>query len=192
MRVIKRYPNRKLYDTVEKEYITLKGIARLIQAGEEIHVVDNATGEDLTAVILTQVISDLEKEQSGFLPRSVLSDLIQAGGLRISALQRSLLSQMGFLRQVDEEIKRRIQHLVSRGDIPEHEANSLLERLLSAGGDLLNTKPLPNEAEIEKVLDKHNVPTRQDLEKILSQLDDLMTKLDDATSPGHPSSDADD
>ena len=54
MLVIKRYPNRKLYDTEAKRYITLDGIAELIRQGAEVRVIDHTTDEDLTAVTLTQ------------------------------------------------------------------------------------------------------------------------------------------
>jgi polyhydroxyalkanoate synthesis repressor PhaR len=49
---IKRYANRKLYNTATSRYITLKGIAELIEAGDEVRVVDNETGEDITSVTL--------------------------------------------------------------------------------------------------------------------------------------------
>jgi polyhydroxyalkanoate synthesis repressor PhaR len=182
MRLIKRYPNRKLYDTERKEYITLERIADLIREGEDFHVVDNANGEDLTAVTLTQIIFDQEKKKSGFLPRSVLSDLIQAGGSRLNAIQRSLLSQMGFLRQVDEEIRQRFELLVSQGEIAEQEADRLMAKLVSSGRETLLSRSLPSEAEIERALEKRQVPTRQDLDKILNQLDALMTKLETISS----------
>ena len=65
MITIKRYPNRKLYDTAAGQYVTLDGLAGLIQAGNEIEVIDNKTGEDMTAVILTQVIYEQEKKEGG-------------------------------------------------------------------------------------------------------------------------------
>ena len=67
MRIIKRYSNRKLYDTAAKEYITLEAIADLIRAGEEIQVVDNVTEEDLTALTLSQIILEQEKKKKGFV-----------------------------------------------------------------------------------------------------------------------------
>ena len=88
MLIIKRYPNRKLYDTEAKKYITLDGISDLIRDGQEIQVLDHASGEDLTAVILTQIIFEQEKKNSGFLPRSVLRGLVQAGGDTIGSLRR--------------------------------------------------------------------------------------------------------
>ena len=89
MPVIKRYPNRKLYDTEAKQYITLDGIAGLIREGQEVSVIDHATGEDLTAVTLTQIIFEQEKKRKGFLPQTVLTGLIQAGGDTMSTLRRT-------------------------------------------------------------------------------------------------------
>jgi len=54
--VIKRYSNRKLYDTQESRYVTLEELEELIRAGKEISVVDVSTGEDLTSVNLAQII----------------------------------------------------------------------------------------------------------------------------------------
>ena len=71
MVIIKRYPNRKLYNTETKKYITLDGIADLIREGEEVQVLDHATGEDLTALSLSQILFEREKKSAGFLPHSV-------------------------------------------------------------------------------------------------------------------------
>ena len=63
MPVVKRYPNRKLYDTQAKRYVTLNSIAELIRLGEDIQVIDYTTGEDITALTLTQIIFEQEKEK---------------------------------------------------------------------------------------------------------------------------------
>ena len=54
--LIKRYANRKLYNTQTSRYITLKGIAELIEADQEVRVIDNETGEDITSVALSQIL----------------------------------------------------------------------------------------------------------------------------------------
>jgi polyhydroxyalkanoate synthesis repressor PhaR len=59
--LIKKYANRKLYDTQTSHYITLEGIAELVRDGHEIHVVDRDTGQDLTQVILSQIVLSAEK-----------------------------------------------------------------------------------------------------------------------------------
>jgi polyhydroxyalkanoate synthesis repressor PhaR len=77
--LIKRYSNRKLYNTETSRYITLKGIAELIEHGDEVRVIDNETGEDITSIALSQILVDSERSQRA-VPGSVLSDLIQKGG----------------------------------------------------------------------------------------------------------------
>lgn len=78
-KVIKRYSNRKLYDTERSRYVTLEEIARMIKEGEEVQIVDNKSGRDLTAITLTQIIYEEEKQKSR-MPLSMLRNLIQASG----------------------------------------------------------------------------------------------------------------
>jgi polyhydroxyalkanoate synthesis repressor PhaR len=77
-RVVKRYANRKLYDTQRSRYVTLEQIADMIRSGEDVKIVDNNSKEDLTAITLTQIIFEEEKKQS-FLPLSALRNIIQSG-----------------------------------------------------------------------------------------------------------------
>ena len=102
MPTIKKYPNRKLYDMDSKQYITLDGIAELIRQDKEITVIDHATGQDITAVTLTQIILDQERNQDGFLPHTFLAGWIQANSDRWSSLQRNMSSSLGFLRVVTQ------------------------------------------------------------------------------------------
>src|SRR6185503_8835262 len=77
MRTIKRYSNRKLYDTEDKRYITLEQIAVLVRENQDIKVVDNQTGEDLTTVTLSQILLEQEKRKETSLPKSFFTNLIQ-------------------------------------------------------------------------------------------------------------------
>ena len=104
MIIVKRYPNRKLYNTDAKSYVTLDQLAELIRTGEEVQILDHHTGEDLTAVTLTQIIFEQEKKQGGYLPRSVLTGLIQSGGQTLANLRRSLASPLDLFHHVDLEI----------------------------------------------------------------------------------------
>jgi polyhydroxyalkanoate synthesis repressor PhaR len=83
-KIIKRYTNRKLYDTVESRYVTLDEIAEMIKGGQEVKVLDNRTKEDLTSVTLAQIIFEEEKKTSKMSLR-MLRDLIRHGGERAQA-----------------------------------------------------------------------------------------------------------
>lgn len=78
-RTIKRYSNRKLYDTESSKYVTLEEIAHMVKAGEEIVIIDNKTKDDLTAVTLTQIIYEEEKRKSR-MPLGMLRQLITSSG----------------------------------------------------------------------------------------------------------------
>lgn len=180
MVIIKRYPNRKLYDTNEKQYITLDGIADLIREGKEVQVLDHTTGEDLTAVTLSQIIFEQEKKQSGFLPRSVLTGMIKAGGDTLTTLRRALVSPLEMLSQVDEEIVRRVNELIERGEIAEEEGRHLLEKLLSQSTQFVSKTRQVTEEEIQRFLAERGVPTQDDLSRINRELDNLSAALDEA------------
>lgn len=79
-RRIKRYDNRKLYDTEASEYVSLSDIAGLVRSGETVEVVDNATGEDRTAQTLTQIILEEGKNGHELLPSDLLHTLLRRSG----------------------------------------------------------------------------------------------------------------
>lgn len=82
-RVIKRYSNRKLYDTKDSRYVTLQQIGEMVRAGEEVQIIDNATKEDKTEVTLALIISEDLKAQPRSVPLGTLRDLIQERGERL-------------------------------------------------------------------------------------------------------------
>src|SRR5438874_13828610 len=84
-KVIKRYQNRKLYDTQASCYVTLDEIAEMIQQGEEVCVVDNRNQKDITAATLTQIIFEKQKRSETPVPLATLRHIIQTGDGSFSA-----------------------------------------------------------------------------------------------------------
>ncbi|HTQ04798.1 MAG TPA: polyhydroxyalkanoate synthesis regulator DNA-binding domain-containing protein [Polyangiaceae bacterium] len=82
-RIIKRYSNRKLYDTQGSTYVTLLQIAQMIREGEEVQIIDNASKEDKTDVTLALIISEELRNKPRAVPLSTLKALIRHGGERI-------------------------------------------------------------------------------------------------------------
>lgn len=74
--VIKKYANRRLYDTSNSRYINLEDIAALVRNGKDVQVVDASTGDDITRVTLTQIIVEDAKDQPSGLPLELLRQLI--------------------------------------------------------------------------------------------------------------------
>jgi polyhydroxyalkanoate synthesis repressor PhaR len=77
-RIIKRYSNRKLYDTKDSRYVTLLQIAEMVRTGEEVQIIDNNTKDDLTEVTLAQIIYEEQKAHSRNVPLQTLKELIHA------------------------------------------------------------------------------------------------------------------
>jgi len=112
--VIKRYSNRKLYDTQESRYVTLEELEELIRAGREISVVDVSTGEDLTSVTLAQIILENERNHRATLPTAFLHQLIKHGEAWQDFVQKSLHSSLEGLMTSQREADRVFREWASR------------------------------------------------------------------------------
>ena len=78
--IIKKYANRRLYDTSASAYVTLDHLSRLVREGKDFVVQDAKSGEDLTRTVLAQIIFEQENQQEGVLPISFLRQIIQFYG----------------------------------------------------------------------------------------------------------------
>ncbi|HEX2911787.1 MAG TPA: polyhydroxyalkanoate synthesis regulator DNA-binding domain-containing protein [Chloroflexia bacterium] len=131
MRLIKRYSNRKLYDTTTRTYITLEGIAGLVVEGVDIKVVDNDTDEDLTTVILSQILLERERSRRS-LSSGLLSGLLRSGeslGRGLSSITRPL-TPGGMLNFLEHEMDRSLKFWLEIGQDSEEEVLRLIEGLI--------------------------------------------------------------
>ncbi len=113
--VIKRYSNRKLYDTQESRYVTLEELEEMIRAGKEIRVLDAATGEDLTSVTLAQIILENERAGRAALPTALLHQLIKHGEAWQDFVQRSLRASLEGIITSQREADRVFKEWAARG-----------------------------------------------------------------------------
>lgn len=125
-KVIKRYTNRKLYDTVESRYVTLDEIAEMVKQGIEVKIIDNRTKEDLTSVTLAQIVFEEEKKKSQ-MPLDVLREIIRRPGDTLSDFFKSEVSPR--VASIREEAESRIEKLLGRdGEVaPAEPKKGLLE-----------------------------------------------------------------
>ena len=121
MPLIKRYSNRKLYDTAAKRYVSLRDVAQMIGDGDEVQVIDFDSGNDMTALVLSQIIFEQEKCQGGSLPRSVLTGLVRAimserGQITDRVLERVFAAGDVVQRADLQALSRQIDALAARVD----------------------------------------------------------------------------
>ena len=116
-RLIKRYESRKLYDTEESRYVSLDELAEWIRTGKDVKVIDNGSGADVTAQMLTQIILDEGRKGTGFLPSELLHELVRAGqkavesGVeqvqhKVDRFFQASIDKFGPVRKAREEMER--------------------------------------------------------------------------------------
>lgn len=106
MKLIKRYSNRKLYDTERSSYVTLEEISQMVRDGSELRIVDNKSGEDITSVTLAQIVFEQEKKDKRTLPMQALRDMIRSPSDFISRLSRDVSDMREDAKTQVEKVKR--------------------------------------------------------------------------------------
>jgi polyhydroxyalkanoate synthesis repressor PhaR len=165
--LIKRYANRKLYNTETSRYITLKGISELIEQGTDVRVVDNETGEDITSVALSQILVDNERAQRA-VPRTLLSDLIQRGG---DALYGALKRGVGDAQEGIDELQRNVRRAIRQR---EEDATRWRENIGNARAewdDMVH-------GAVERVFKALDLPRRSDIEALNENLERVAAALE--------------
>jgi polyhydroxyalkanoate synthesis repressor PhaR len=114
-RIIKRYTNRKLYDTSESRYVTLEEIARYVRSDEDVTVIENETGKDMTALAFAQIILDEERREGGVLSLAVLRELIRHGEEALQGIVAQVDRGVGAIGAIGEQAGRRVQDFVAMG-----------------------------------------------------------------------------
>lgn len=110
-KVIKRYANRKLYDTERSCYVTLEEISNMIKEGEDVRVIDNKTKDDLTAITLAQIIVEEEKKVAK-MPLKLLKSIIQSGNEAIGDFYADHVVDP--VKRLREDVERRVDGLLKR------------------------------------------------------------------------------
>ena len=112
-RVIKKYPNRRLYDTEESRYITLADVKELVMNKVDFEVIDKKTGEDITRQILLQVISEQETHGNAIMSEDFLSEVIRAYGSVVPDYMGKYLEQsMNFFMQQQKVLQGQVKSVV--------------------------------------------------------------------------------
>jgi polyhydroxyalkanoate synthesis repressor PhaR len=110
-RLIKRYANRKLYDSSQSRYVTLQEVEQMVRDGIDLEIIDNKTKEDITARTLAQFVMENEKRKDGALPLSTLKQLVQSGG---ELLSRTVAKPVSNLREEAERTVANIREDVEK------------------------------------------------------------------------------
>jgi len=130
MVLVKRYANRKLYDTQQRRYVTRTDIRGMIQSGMDVRIRDHESGEDLTTRIQARILVDLEKEAQGTLPEKLLSGVIRAGEHGLDQLREYVLGGPALADHVEKEITARLAVLEAHELLTQEEVRRMKDLLL--------------------------------------------------------------
>jgi len=204
--LIKRYANRKLYNTETSRYITLKGIATLLELGDEVKVVDNETGDDITQVVLSQILVDNKRAKED-PSDNLLSQILSRGG---DALYSAIRRSVDDATEGIGEFQDRFRELVGQSDARSrggrgfawdpHRANRSGEGT-SAQPPGAGPSQAASEADVLRRLVSESVsqtlaaldlPTRREMQSLAEQLERVakgIERLERAYLPRQPSPD---
>jgi len=178
--IIKKYSNRKLYDTKEKRYVNLSEVSRLIREGVDLKVIDNNTKEDITSLVLAQIIVEQEKTKKIMLPSifSPLKLLKKGGEEMLNLSKKMLLAGIGTLSLTKEKANKIADDLIKRGELSQSESKEFVVDLLDKAEkekDRLIEKIKP---EIDKSLEKMNFASKKSVDNLEKMIDELGEKID--------------
>ena len=178
MHKIKRYANRKLYDTTDKKYVTLNQIAELVKAGEEISVKDNKTGEELTSATISQILARDKKGKRDDIGSSVLIRLLRKGpGTLVDYGWKYISLWERALTMADEEIDRLVDRLVKDKELSKSEGSKLKKDILGRAEDLRNWTKDKIDQRVNEVLGRMNLATKDQVTKLTARIESLTKKV---------------
>ncbi|MDM8551128.1 polyhydroxyalkanoate synthesis regulator DNA-binding domain-containing protein [Desulfobacterales bacterium HSG2] len=171
-RKIKKYANRKLYDTIEKKYVSLDELSELIKAGEEVKIEDNETGEDLTSSIVSQLLA--REKTEGDEISDILIGLLRKGKGTVSgyAKKYSALLQ-NTLTMAEDEIDKLPGTLVKNKEITEAEAGRFKKEMLEYAGNTKKWIGNKIDQQISDTLGKMNLATKEQVTMLTAKIDSL-------------------
>ena len=168
-KVIKRYTNRKLYDTVESRYVTLDEIAAMIKAGAEVKIIDNRTKDDLTSVTLAQIIFEEEKKTSRMGLKTLLDMIRQGGEVAQQLVDGAGGDLRGRVDAVRHAAELRVQSLLAKGQ----QTGERARELVSASQEVLSGLQKRIDERVRAAADGV-----QQLPDVKRQLDDISQRME--------------
>ena len=179
MRIVKKYANRKLYDTVDKMYVTMDVLSELIKSGEEIQVIDNRTGDDITASVVSQLLAR-EKGAGGSEEASgVLVQLLRKSGLTVrDYAKRYAALWQGTVHMAEDEIDKIVDHLVKDREISRSEGEKLKEEMVGHSESMKEWIGRNVDRRLGEVLAKMNLATRGQVRRLTESIEELAKKVD--------------
>ncbi len=179
MHRIKKYANRKLYDTTDKKYISRTRLSELIKQGQDIIIIDNETGEDLTASIVSSLLATTRGKAGGTVSSGVLIQLFRKGGNALTDYAKKYVSfwQRSFT-MAEDEIDDMVKRLVKSKEISTSEGTRLKKEIMGFTTSLKGWISDAIDKRLKEVLSATNLATKDHVSELNSRIKVLEKKLD--------------
>ena len=178
MRLIKKYANRKLYDTKAKRYIARHRVAELIKKGEAVKIIDHTSGEDITASVVSQLLGENNSQVKGGVPTGILIQLLRKGGDTLTDYAKKYTSiWQSAMTMAEDEIDRLVNRLVKNKEISLSEAGKLKKDLSDYGDHLKTWIGDKIDHRVNEILDRMNLATKDQVKLLADQLKTLNRKF---------------
>ena len=169
--IIKKYENRRLYDATHSRYVNLDEVARAVQDGYDVQVLDASTGEDLTRLVMTQIITENAKGPDSAFPLDILREMVVASG---KASQESALNYMRVVADMYKDAFRPVPQHESLRNYAEYDESCLWLHRRSAKSASSSEEAKTSESKADTEL--------QELKQRIQELEALVLKRGKAPS----------
>lgn len=178
-RLIKRYKNRRLYDTELKQTIKLEDIRKYVDQGLQIKVIDNATGNDITVQTLVTVLSSTTSDNKSLeRNKSILEKLIEEKGVGVmDAMKKLMLAGIGAISLSREKIEEIFDELVKKGEMTADERSAAMRKMADKIDEKTDKIKDTVGAKVSETIEKVNVGGRVD--ELTRKVDELTTRLEE-------------
>lgn len=175
MKTLKRYANRRLYDSESSKTLTLEEVAEIIINGEEVRVIDNLSGEDITPKILGQTFLKVSVGQRNEdFANFMLTSLIREAGKNISSFfERLVLGGIGSNMLTKDRMEKILNSMVELGELKPENISSYREDILKH----LATRANERKDEIQKELEKIDITVKDSEDELLGKLKVVKERL---------------
>lgn len=180
MHKIKKYANRRMYDSTDKKYVSMEDIAALVKDGQAVSIIDSTTGEDLTVAVLTQLLATETPDEGDLSPQGLIADLLRKGGETISGLaEKSNVFWRSALDTAEDEFDKLVDAFVKEREASKAEGRSFRAEVTGYAESLRNWINANVDARINEVLAKTHLATRDEIEALNDKVDLLTEQVDE-------------
>lgn len=178
MHKIKKYVNRKMYDTTDKRYVSMEQVARLIKSGEEVSIIDNKTGEDLTAAIVSRLIGQEKEEKGSVVSPRIMMQLLRKGGDTLTDYAKKYTSLwQNALTMAEDEVDKVVGTLVKDKALSRAEGSRLKQEITGYTDSLKSWIGDRVDRHMNEALAAMNLASRDQVAALTAKIDKLSREV---------------